>query len=75
MRCYSSVMITVVTAATQNKLDHLLNLRKTLQMYAPGASHLIVTVGEEPWEPWEGAFSSLGRKAEQGARPSKKRKR
>lgn len=45
----------IVTAATENKKDHLLNLRKTIQMHAPEVTHLIVTVGEEPWEPWEDA--------------------
>ena len=48
-------MTTVVTIATQGRIGNLRNLRDSLAIHSPETKILVVTVGERPFEPWEGA--------------------
>ena len=55
MRCYDPLMTTVVTIATEGRIENLRNLRDSLRIHAPETELLIVTVGKDPFVPWEGA--------------------
>ena len=48
-------MIVIVTSCTRGREQHLLNQHLSLQKHCPDIMHIVITVGGDPWQPWEGA--------------------